>query len=72
MSDMRRRLKKAEEELGLDKKPVTIEILRFGISVPELPPDRTYGELTIHFAWFDLNKHKIAAKADPKKLKAEK
>ncbi|MHC4432281.1 MAG: hypothetical protein ACYTBS_10610 [Planctomycetota bacterium] len=64
MSDIRRRLDRAEDKVGLNKKPVTIEMLHFGFSAPELPPDRTYGNITIHPVWYDLDKHEIATTAD--------
>jgi hypothetical protein len=46
MSDIRRRLKKAEEKLNLNEEHITVNIVHFGGG--ECPPDRTDGNITIH------------------------
>ena len=50
MTNMKRRIKKIEDKLNLSEKPVTIRIVQFG---GELPPDRTQGNITIHFVRYD-------------------
>ena len=46
MSDIRRRLKKAEEKLNLNEEHITVNIVHFG---GELPPDHTDGNITVHY-----------------------
>ena len=46
MSDIRRRIKKAEKKLNLNQKHITINMIHWGRG--ELPPDRTSGNMTIH------------------------
>ena len=54
MSDLHRRLKKAEDRLNLNTKPRTVAIVQFG---GRLPPDRTDGNTTIrHVAYEDIAK----------------
>ena len=50
MSDIRRRLKKAENKMNLNKEPIIITITEYG---DELPPDHTDGNITIHYVRHD-------------------
>jgi len=50
MSDIRRRVKKAEKALNVTKEHTTVTIVRFGGT---LPPDRTEGNITYHFVMCD-------------------
>ncbi len=57
MSDIRRRLKKAEEKLNLNQKHITINIVYFGGR--ELLPDPTDGNITVHHvAYVDVFREK--------------
>ena len=57
MSDIRRRLKKAEEKLNLNQKHITFNLVYFGRG--ELPPDRTDGNITIrHVRHEDIREEK--------------
>ena len=47
MTDIRRRLKTAEEKLNLNEKHTTVNIIHFGGG--ECPPDRTDGNITVHY-----------------------
>ena len=46
MTDIRRRLKTAEEKLNLSEEHITVNIVHFG---GEPPPDRTDGNITVHY-----------------------
>ena len=50
MRDIARRIKNIEKRLNLSEKPQTITIIHFG---EELPPDRTDGNITVHFVRYD-------------------
>ena len=50
MTNMKRRIKNVEDKLNLNEKPVTIMIVEYG---GELPPDRTQGNMTIHYVMYD-------------------
>jgi len=50
MYDIRRRLKKIEKIMGLDKKHITLNIVWFG---GESPPDQTDGNITIHYVMYE-------------------
>jgi hypothetical protein len=50
MYDMSRRLKKVEKALNVDKEQRVAEIVYFGDGL--LPPDQTYGNLTIRYVRF--------------------
>jgi len=50
MTNMKRRIKKIEDKLNLNEKPKTVTIVQFG---GELPPDRTAGNMTIHYVRYD-------------------
>ena len=55
MSDIRRRLKKAEEKLNINQEHTTVNIVYFGGG--KLPPDHTNGNITIHHvAYEDVRK----------------
>jgi hypothetical protein len=47
MTDIRRRLKTAEEKLNLNEEHITVNIVSF--SGVEPPPDRTGGNITVHY-----------------------
>ena len=47
MSDIRRRLKKAEDKLNLNQEHKIATIVDFS-GAEELPPDRTNGNITVH------------------------
>lgn len=58
MSDIHRRLKKAEEKLNLNQEQITVNIVCF--SGRELPPDDTKGSMTLHYvAYEDVRKEKV-------------
>ena len=50
MRDISRRLNKAEKALNISEKHITITIVCFGET---LPPDRTEGNITIHYVKYD-------------------
>ena len=50
MYNLGRRLDKIEDKLNLSKKPTVVNIVHFG---EELPPDRTDGNITVHFVKYD-------------------
>ena len=62
MSDIRRRLKKAEEKLNLNQEHKIVTIVDYSGFVDssgELPPDRTYGNITVRYvAYEDVSKDK--------------
>ncbi len=51
MSDINRRLKKVEKKLNLDEERIVVEIVHFGGG--ECPPDRTDGNITVHYVGQD-------------------
>jgi hypothetical protein len=51
MSDLNRRLRKVEKALNVDKEQRVAEIVYFCDG--PLPPDKTYGNLTIRHVRFD-------------------
>lgn len=51
MSNIRRRLKKAEQKLNINEKHITVNIVYFGEG--ELPPDHTDGNITVHHVAYE-------------------
>ncbi|MHC4121596.1 MAG: hypothetical protein ACYSWO_29335 [Planctomycetota bacterium] len=51
MSDIRRRLKKAEEKLSINEKHTTVNVVYFGGG--ESPPDHTHGNTTTHYVAYE-------------------
>ncbi len=51
MSDIRRRIKKAEDRLNLSKEPITITVTMYG---GELPPDQTIGGVNVHNVAYEV------------------
>ena len=51
MSDIRRRLKKAEDKLNLIQERVTINMIHWGRG--ESPPDHTSGPMNIHYVRYE-------------------
>jgi hypothetical protein len=51
MSDLNRRLKRAEKKLNLGQEPITVNIVCYGVG--ELPPDSEQGNVTIHYVAYD-------------------
>ena len=52
MSNIRRRLKKAEDKLNLNQEHKIVNIVDFS-GAEELPPDRTDGNITIHLVKYE-------------------
>jgi len=50
MRDISRRVNNIEKKLNLNEKPGTVTIVLFG---DQLPPDRTEGNVTIHYVMYD-------------------
>ena len=50
MTNIKRRLNKAEKALNFSEKPQIVTIVQFG---GELPTDRTEGKITYHFVMFE-------------------
>lgn len=51
MSDIRRRLKKAEDKLNLNQEQITVNIVHWGRG--KLPPDHTSGPMNIHYVRYE-------------------
>ena len=51
MSDIRRRLKKAEDKLNINQEHITVNIVYFGGG--KLPPDRTNDNITVHHVAYE-------------------
>ncbi|MHC4463244.1 MAG: hypothetical protein ACYS30_17705 [Planctomycetota bacterium] len=50
MNNLRRRLRKAEEKLNLNKPQLTVTLTRYRGT---LPPDRKEGNITYHYVMYD-------------------
>ena len=50
MTNIKRRLNKAEKALNFSEKPQIVTRVQFG---GELPPDRTEGNTTYHFVMYE-------------------
>jgi len=65
MTNIKRRIENIEDKLNLNERSKTVTIVQFG---GELPPERTVGNMTIHYVRYDER----ATKSNQKQPKSEK